>query len=100
MAAEPEMKEDFFYIDVLLKDSTGNLVTDRDIRLNLHVEGCAVAAGFGSGNPKPSYNFNEGVTETFHGRAQIILMRTGSGEINVQVSSEDGKHAKLNLMPE
>lgn len=98
--AEPEMKEEFIYIDVLLRDGAGNLVTDHDVQLSLHVEGCAGTAGFGSGNPKPTYNFNEGVTETFHGRAQIILMKKGVGEIHVEVNAEDGKCAHLNLKAE
>ncbi|MBU3875783.1 DUF4982 domain-containing protein [Faecalicatena sp. AGMB00832] len=98
LTAEPEMKDQMIYIDAVLCDQDGNTVTDSDMKITLNVEGCAEAVGFGSGNPKPKYNFNEGVTETFHGRAQIILMRTGSGKIQVKVSAEDGKTAELNLI--
>lgn len=98
LTAEPEMKDQWIYIDAVLCDQNGNTATDSDMKITLDVVGCAEAVGFGSGNPKPKYNFNEGVTETFHGRAQIILMRTGSGKIQVKVSAEDGKTAELNLM--
>lgn len=98
LTAEPEMKDQFIYIDAVLCDQDGNTATDSDMKITLDVEGCAEAVGFGSGNPKPKYNFNEGVTETFHGRAQIILMRTGSGKVQVKVSAEDGKTAELNLI--
>lgn len=98
LTAEPEMKDQFIYIDAVLCDQDGNTATDSDMKITLDVEGCAEAVGFGSGNPKPKYNFNEGVTETFHGRAQIVLMRTGSGKVQVKVSAEDGKTAELNLI--
>lgn len=97
LKAEPEMKEEFIYIDVILCDQEGNTAADSDLKIALEVEGCAKAVGFGSGNPKPKYNFNEGVTELFHGRAQIILMRNGCGEIKVKVSAEDGRTAQLKL---
>lgn len=100
LKAEPEMKEDFLYIDVVLCDKDGNTATDSDVKITLNVEGCAEAVGFGSGNPKPKYNFNEGVTETFNGRAQIILMRTGDGAVRVKVSAEDGKTAELEIIQE
>ena len=98
LTAEPEMKDQFIYIDAVLCDQDGNTATDSDMKITLDVEGCAEAVGFGSGNPKPKYNFNEGVTETYHGRAQIMLMRTGSGKVQVKVSAEDGKTAELNLI--
>ena len=51
----------------------------------------------GSGNPKPVYNFNEGVTETFHGRALLILRKTKEGgHGTVTVRAEDGRSATVN----
>ncbi len=38
--------------------------------------------GFGSGNPKPEYNFITDKTETSYGRAHLILKRTGSEAVN------------------
>ena len=64
--------KELVYIDIVLKDKEGRVLTDSDVKLTAEVTGDASAAGFGSGNPKPVYNFNEGVTETFHGRALLI----------------------------
>lgn len=91
-------KEDMLqYIDVTLTDAAGVVNTDRTEKLTLTVEGDAQAAGFGSGNPKPVYNFNEGVTETFNGRAQVIIKRTGQGSVKVTVQSENAGTAVLEL---
>jgi hypothetical protein len=88
---ETAADSELIYIQASLCDIAGNIDTDHDKKIKLIVEGGAEAIGFGSGNPKPSYNFNEGVTETFNGRAQIILKRTEkSDEIKVTVSDENG----------
>jgi hypothetical protein len=88
---ETAADSELIYIQATLSDIAGNIDTDHDKKIKLTVEGGAEAIGFGSGNPKPSYNFNEGVTETFNGRAQIILKRTEkSDEIKVTVSDENG----------
>jgi beta-galactosidase len=88
---ETAADSELIYIQATLSDIAGNIDTDHDRKIKLIVEGGAEAIGFGSGNPKPSYNFNEGVTETFNGRAQIILKRTEkSDEIKVTVSDENG----------
>jgi hypothetical protein len=88
---ETAADSELIYIQASLSDIAGNIDTDHDRKIKLMVEGGAEAIGFGSGNPKPSYNFNEGVTETFNGRAQIILKRTGEAkEIKVTVSDENG----------
>ena len=66
-------------------------------KLTLTVEGAAKAEGFGSGNPKPSYNFNETVTETFNGRAQAILRRVGEGGITAVIQSESAGAVTIKL---
>lgn len=95
LRAEPEMDGELLYADVEFCDNEGNLAADMEEKLTLHVEGCAEPAGFGSGSPKPKYNYNEGVTESFHGRAQVILKRKGKGNIKIEVCAEDGKKAYL-----
>ena len=52
--------------------------------------------GFGSGNPKPNYNFNEGVTELFGGRAQIIVKKP-MGRATLTVNTENGISATVEL---
>lgn len=97
LKAEPEMTADFLYIDLELCDEEGNVATDCDQKLTLQVTGAAEAVGFGSGNPKPGYNFNEGMTETFNGRAQIILKKKGHGDIHVEITSESGMKGELTI---
>ena len=90
-------EQELYYIDVELCDEKGIIVTDDDQKLNLSVEGGAEAVGFGSGNPKPNYNFNDGVTETFNGRALIILKKVSDEFVIVKVAAENGKTAEVCL---
>ena len=73
------------YADVQLEDAEGNVATDRDVMLSAEVSG-AKLLGFGSGNPKPLNNYNEGRTMTFNGRAQMILLKEGDSEISINVA--------------
>lgn len=95
LTEENRKNQELIYLTAEIKDMENHLACDETKVLSLSVEGDGQAAGFGSGNPKPEYNFNEGVTKTFNGRAQIILKRTGQGRITVKVSAEDGKCAQL-----
>ena len=93
-----DAKQTIAYLSVEIRDSEGILVTDHDQKITLQTEGSVKAVGFGSANPKPKYNFNEGVTETFLGRAMVILMKNGEGECaRINISAEDGMHAESEL---
>lgn len=84
------------YFPIEIRDEEGVLATDNDRKITLHLEGDARTVGFGSGNPKPKYDFCGGVTETFLGRAMAILMKSGKGEqAKITISTEDGLHAEL-----
>lgn len=98
-ASEPENAgKELAYFPIEIRDDKGVLVTDSDRKITLHVEGDAKAAGFGSGNPKPKYNFNGEVTETFLGRAMAILRKGGNCEhARVAVSEESGMHAEIDF---
>ena len=66
-------------------------MTDCDKKLTAEVTGDADLAGFGSGNPKPEHNYNEGITETFYGHALLILRKSkGTESCQVKIKSEDG----------
>lgn len=102
MSAEKEVyaseENELIYLPVEIRDEADTLVYGNDQKLVLTVEGGAEAVGFGSGNPKPKYNFNEGVTETFEGRALVILKRNGNGgTIKVKVEAENGMKAEVEL---
>ena len=85
------------YIDIALVDEYGTVNTEKVEKLTLSVEGEATAEGFGSGNPKPLYNFNENATETFNGRAQAILKRVGEGRITAVIQSETAGTVTIDL---
>ena len=88
-------EQELYYLNVEIRDENGVTATDDDWKLTLEVNGGAVAAGFGSGNPKPLYNFNEGVTETYNGRALIILKKCGDEDVTVKVTAENGEWKEL-----
>lgn len=89
---EKNAGKELIYIDITLKDKAGHVVTDSDVKLSAQITGGAVLAGFGSGNPKPAYNYNEGVTETFNGRALLILRRQNEEDAGeVTLKAEDGR---------
>lgn len=90
LESEEQAAEGFLFLNVLLCDAQGNIGTDRDERLTLEVEGADVM-GFGSGNPKPEFNYNEAVTKTYNGRAQIILKKKEAEKVQVKMTSESGK---------
>ena len=78
------------YVDVQIEDAEGNVATDKELLLTAEVSG-AKLLGFGSGNPKPLYNYNEGKTATWNGRAQMILLKEAGAEIKVTVKTELGE---------
>ena len=87
--------EELIYLSVELKGSNGVTDTSQDVLLSAEVEG-AELLGFGSGDPKPSMNYNTGRTCTWNGRAQLILKK-GKGPVVVKVTDEKGSCGELSL---
>ncbi len=94
---QPAIDQNLLYIQAAIQDGAGTVATDCDEKITLTVEGGAAAIGFGSGNPKPDCTFNEGVTDTWHGLAQIILKRTSEAQVKVKVKSQSGLQAEAVL---
>ena len=86
--------EELIYLSAAITDKNGVEVTDTDELLSAEVSG-ALLLGFGSGDPAPLHNYNEGKTGTWHGRAQLILKKTGDGPIRVSVRSASGLSTEL-----
>lgn len=85
------MGDELIYVPVELRDDQNHVVPDDDQKIFAEVSGGASIVGFGSGDPKPSYNFNEGATQTFHGRCLVILKKNDGGEpVTVTVKLENG----------
>lgn len=88
--------QELVYIQVEMRDHNGVLAADDNQKITMSVDGEAEVLGFGSGNPKPNYNFNEGVTELFGGRAQII-MKKPAGKVTLTVTAEDGTEGYITI---
>ena len=89
-------KQELVYVQVEMRDQNGVLASDDNQKITLSVDGEVEVLGFGSGNPKPSYNFNEGATELFGGRAQIIVKKP-EGKVTLTVTAENGIEGKVEL---
>lgn len=89
-------KQELVYVQVEMRDQNGVLVADDNQKITLSVDGEVEVLGFGSGNPKPNYNFNEGATELFGGRAQIIVKKP-EGKAILTVTAENGIEGKVEL---
>lgn len=89
--------ETLIYVDITAEDADGIVCDAAEQVLRADVGGNAVILGFGSGNPKPEYNFITDKTETFYGRALLILKRTGSGVVTVTVTGDDGQKAEISV---
>ena len=89
-------KQELVYVQVEMRDQNGVLAADDNQKITLSVDGEVEVLGFGSGNPKPNYNFNEGVTELFGGRAQIIVKKP-EGKAILTVTTENGIEGKVEL---
>ncbi len=87
---------DLIYLNVSLCDKDGCVVQNMDEKIELECTGAEVL-GFGSADPKPSHNYDEMVTDTFNGRAQIVLLAKDSDKIAVKVKAASGKAGELTL---
>jgi beta-galactosidase len=90
--------QELIYVPITVTDKNGILCTDEKIKINVSIEGSAKLIGFGSGNPKPQYNYNESSTETFEGRALLILKKTGDkGTIRITIDAGEYQKATCEL---
>ena len=74
-----DVEGQLIYVDVTLEDESGTTASDQDCQIDVSVTGGAVLLGCGSADPKPVFNYPEPVSETWNGRALLILKRI-SGE--------------------
>jgi beta-galactosidase len=93
-----EIMDELIYVPVAYRDAAGNLAADADQTICVAVSGDAELVGFGSGNPKPESNPDKHVTQTFLGRAMIILKKTADAEnIFLTLTDENGVAESLEL---
>lgn len=80
---------DAVFVNIEVCDEEGRLVPDAEIQLKAAVEGKAILAGFGSGNPITDENYTDDTAKTYHGHALAIL-RSGyeGGIVTLSVEAE------------
>ena len=83
---------ELLFLTAAITDAAGAAVISADEWLHAEAEG-AQLLGFGSGDPKPLSNYNEGRTKSWKGRAQLILRKNGAGTIRVRLRSDSGLSA-------
>ena len=89
---------DLIYVGIEIRDPEGRLVPDAEVALEANADGCAVLAGFGSGNPVTEENYTDESAVSYRGRAMAIL-RSGyeKGKIRFTVSAENLPKAEVEL---
>lgn len=93
-----EILDELIYVPVAYRDAAGTVAPDADQTISLTVSGGAELVGFGSGNPKPESNPEKHATQTFLGRAMIILKKTADKEnVVLTLTAENGSVEKLEL---
>lgn len=81
--------ERFQYFLIEICDDEGTVAENENRCIAVDINSGAVLAGFGSGNPKPQYDYAGNVTETYNGRALLILEAgRESDEIAFAIRSE------------
>ncbi len=73
--------ENLIFVAIRNEAENGVCVTEHEVKLKASAEG-AVILGFGSANPKTAYPYQTDETETFCGRAQLILQRVSGDKCN------------------
>lgn len=89
-------RQELIYVQVEMRDAAGTLASDDNQEISLTTQGKAEILGFGSADPKPKHNYNEGVTSLYGGRAQIILKKNPE-PVTLIVTAQDGTKGVLEL---
>ena len=86
-----------FFVDLRLEDRKGIVATDQDQEVRIRIEGGAEIAGYGSGDPRSTYDYTGDLAKTWNGRALLVLKRTGDGPIIVKAKSESAGEAEVRI---
>ena len=89
--------EDLSFVTVDVADREGNLVPDADHLLTFSVKGPAQLVATDAGDPTSHVPFYSPSLPAFHGKASVIVRRTGEGPITVVCSAKGLKKAAIGL---
>ncbi|MCR5178585.1 MAG: DUF4982 domain-containing protein [Lachnospiraceae bacterium] len=80
---------DVIYVEIEIRDKDGNIVPDTDLKLTAEIEGNAVLAAFGSGNPVTDEDYTDPHTTSFRGRAMAVIRAAyEAGAIGLKVLAD------------
>ena len=77
------------FIEIAVVDADGRVNTGADRLIDVRVDGDAILAAVGSGDPAPSDTYDGPEQHTFDGMALAVVRRTGPGAATVTVSAGD-----------
>nr|WP_314840788.1 glycoside hydrolase family 2 TIM barrel-domain containing protein [uncultured Microbacterium sp.] len=77
------------FIGIEVVDADGRVDTGADLPIDVRVDGDAVLAAVGSGDPAPTNTYDGPEHQTFDGLALAVVRRTGPGAVTVTVSAGD-----------
>lgn len=87
-----------YYVEIRLCDVEGLTAFGDDQELYVSASDSLNILGFGSGNPKPFYNYNEEKTKTYQGRALLILQADDPNCDNwISIKAECGIEVKISV---
>ncbi len=89
--------EDLSFVTVDVADREGNLVPDADHLLTFSVKGPGRLVATDAGDPTSHVPFYSPSLPAFHGKASVIVRRTGEGPISVVCSAKGLKKAAIGL---
>ncbi len=79
--------KDLIYVTAEIRDKAGVLVPDADNLLSFRVDGPGVVLATDAGDPTSHRSFRSSSIPAFHGKASVIVRRTGPGAVTVSVQS-------------
>lgn len=94
--AEEGKENELVFVPIAVTDQQDAVFTNEQVLVKAAVEG-ALEAWMGTGNPKPLHNYTELETETWNGRAQLILRRRALGQRISVVIEAEGRRERLTV---
>ena len=89
--------KELIYITADVVDRSGNLVPDANNQLQFSVKGPAIIVATDAGDPTSHIPFYSTQLPAFHGKASVIVRRTGPGAVSVSAKAQGLKSATINL---
>lgn len=78
---------ELFFVNLINQDKNGTVSMAKELQLTYTLEGDA-KVWFGSGNPKPAHNYLDTETETWHGRAFLVVRKRTEEPVKIYVAAE------------